>query len=749
MVNTDAARDDDLTGVVDKLKVARNKGKHKMRAAVQTLVAANRLQQLNDDFSNYLEDKRQDSMASHMSCMTTGTRYGHAKFVEDSPSGKPFELYYNISETLGKDEISTIHRCRNKKTRFHYGVKHVHVSNLDGTVLRTVQDEITSLKLLRGGPYIIRLLDVFDEKNNPENIYLVFEEMKGGNLLERIVTKEVYTEREARQVCKAVFTAIDYCHKKKVAHRDIKPHNIYLTEEGDDTTVRVGNFGFAKKVTHKHSLQTLCGSAQYVAPEIIDYEMKFYDQTCDIWSLGVFTYVLLAGYVPFEGVLDDLTVEILTGKYEFHAEYWADISNSAKDMISSMLVVDPRGRISVAKALASKWMEMEEERLVLRDLSFAQKSIRKSLQPTSKVKAAVDSILDRNKFSSIASMFGNETDIASVVSPSRQHHGSLLTMDMIDEDESFGDSFLWGKQIGNGTFSVVHEVRMKRTKEMFAAKRISRKDLHPSDAIALQDEIEALQQVTKCEEIVTLFNVFDEPDYTFLVFEIMEGGDLIDRIVKKQHYTEFDAKEVSQKLLMGVNYCHKKKIANRDLKPENVLLKAGSDTNVKISDFGYAKKVTFPNSLRTQCGTEGYVAPEILEHRPAYDVSCDMWSLGVIIYIVLGGYRPFRGEGEDVMRQIRYGDYKFHKRYWSHVSDDAKNLIKGMLTVDPEKRITAEKALEDRWIQSSDDVSLKGVELSNNMKDLKNLRNAKRKIKAATKAIIATNKLQSIGGYSF
>lgn len=236
-------------------------------------------------------------------------------------------------------------------------------------------------------------------------------------------------------------------------------------------------------------------------------------------------------------------------------------------------------------------------------------------------------------------------------------------------------------QIGNGTFSVVHEVRMKRTKEMFAAKRISRKDLHPSDAIALQDEIEALQQVTKCEEIVTLFNVFDEPDYSFLVFEIMEGGDLIDRIVKKQHYTEFDAKEVSQKLLMGVNYCHKKKIANRDLKPENVLLKAGSDTNVKISDFGYAKKVTFPNSLRTQCGTEGYVAPEILEHRPAYDVSCDMWSLGVIIYIVLGGYRPFRGEGEDVMRQIRYGDYKFHKRYWSHVSDDAKNLIKGMFLV--------------------------------------------------------------------
>merc|ERR1712157_324380 len=182
---------------------------------------------------------------------------------------------------------------------------------------------------------------------------------------------------------------------------------------------------------------------------------------------------------------------------------------------------------------------------------------------------------------------------------------------------------------------------------------------------------------------------------------------------------------------------------------ENLLLRENSDTDVKISDFGFAKTVTFPNSLRTQCGTEGYVAPEILEHRPAYDVSCDMWSVGVILYIVLGGYRPFRdekGDADEDMRQIRYGEYKFHKKYWEHVSDDAKNLITRMLTVDPVKRITAETALRNRWIQL-DEISLGGTELSNNMKDLKNLRNAKRKVKAATNTIIATNKLSSIGDF--
>ena len=121
-----------------------------------------------------------------------------------------------------------------------------------------------------------------------------------------------------------------------------------------------------------------------------------------------------------------------------------------------------------------------------------------------------------------------------------------------------------------------------------------------------------------------------------------------------------------------------------------------------------------------------------------------MWSLGVIIYIVLGGYRPFRGEGEEVMKQIRYGEYKFHKRYWSHVSDDAKNLITRMLTVDPEKRITAQAALKSRWIRASEETL--GTELSANMQDLKTLRSAKAKMKNVVNTIIATNKLQSLGG---
>jgi serine/threonine protein kinase len=400
-------------------------------------VAANRLKQLNDNFSNYLDKRRQESIVSNISYMTNGTKTGYQKFIEDSPSGKPFKDFYVVGELLGEGGHSYIHRCIRKATKLPYAVKHVQLSKLDKKAKKSLKDEISALRLLRGGPHIVRLFDVFEEK---DDAYLIFEEMKGGNLLARIVEKEVYTEREARQVCKIAFMAINYCHKKKVAIRDIKPENFLLVEEGDDTSVKIVDFAFAKKVTHENCLKTLCGTAQYVAPEILDTNVQGYDHRCDIWSLGVFAYVLLGGYPPFEGILEDLAKEIMRGYYEFHEEYWSEISDSAKQMIAAMLVVNPAERISAADALSCKWMEAEEEQLILRDLTGAQESIRKTLQPTEKVKMAVTAIIARNKLMSIAGMFDNSNGNPTYLQES---------MGMIDEweDETFGDCYLWGEQV--------------------------------------------------------------------------------------------------------------------------------------------------------------------------------------------------------------------------------------------------------------------------------------------------------------
>lgn len=150
-----------------------------------------------------------------------------------------------------------------------------------------------------------------------------------------------------------------------------------------------------------------------------------------------------------------------------------------------------------------------------------------------------------------------------------------------------------------------------------------------------------------------------------------------------------------------------------------------------------------PKSLTTQCGTPGYVAPEILEGKQ-YDTQADMWSLGVIVYILLGGYPPFIEPNQrELFRKIRKGQYEFHDEYWGQVSADAKGLISHLLTVDPDKRYDAKAALSNKWI-GADAKKLAGQDLGANLTQLKKF-NAKRKFKAAVKTVQAVNKMQSLG----
>jgi len=303
-------------------------------------------------------------------------------------------------------------------------------------------------------------------------------------------------------------------------------------------------------------------------------------------------------------------------------------------------------------------------------------------------KKAIKALIQTNKFLSLAGMVGGAVSKDPTVDVDK------LGVEGAVEEDDFEDCYDWGRQIGVGTFSVVHEAVSDETGETYAVKRIPRVDLWEEDAVALQSEITCLQQVSECDCIVHLKEVFDETDFTFMVMELLSGGYLIDKIIERECYDEKSGLIVAKRLITAVEFCHYHQIAIRDLRPENMLLVGGSDTEVKLSDFGYAKVVMQPNSLTTVCGTEGFVAPEILEHSPQYDVQCDMWSMGVVLFILLGGYRPFRGEGDECLEKIRYGDYKFHKKYWGHVSSATKDLISRMLEVDVQRRITAQEALD-------------------------------------------------------
>jgi calcium/calmodulin-dependent protein kinase I len=311
------------------------------------------------------------------------------------------------------------------------------------------------------------------------------------------------------------------------------------------------------------------------------------------------------------------------------------------------------------------------------------------------------------------------------------------------EGATFKGSYSVGKTLGEGAFSVVKEVTNRENRKTYAAKIVTKAKLTREDEVALKDEIAILRNMEH-GHIINLYDVFDENTYYFLVTEIMLGGELFDRIVTKTFYNEKEARDVCQILFTAMDYIHSKGVAHRDLKPENLLLVSKhDDKNIKIADFGFAKKVSGSKCLLTQCGTPGYVAPEIL-HGVPYGTKADMWSSVVIIYILLGGYPPFIEQNQrELFKKIKKGQYEFHVEYWGQISSEAKDLISGLLTVNPDKRISAKKALEDPWITGSDEL-LAGKDLGGNLVQLRKY-NAKRKVRQAVLTLMATNKITSLG----
>lgn len=193
--------------------------------------------------------------------------------------------------------------------------------------------------------------------------------------------------------------------------------------------------------------------------------------------------------------------------------------------------------------------------------------------------------------------------------------------------------------------------------------------------------------------------------------ECMEGGELFQRIQDRAEgaFTEREAAQIMRDICKAVYHLHAMNIVHRDLKPENLLYSRKGNTGIlKLTDFGFAKETLNFNSLQTPCYTPYYVAPEVLGPEK-YDKSCDMWSLGVIMYILLCGFPPFYSNqglaiSPGMKKRIRTGQYDFPNPEWKHVSQDAKELIRGLLKTDPSERLTIEQVMGHNWIAKYADV---------------------------------------------
>lgn len=206
--------------------------------------------------------------------------------------------------------------------------------------------------------------------------------------------------------------------------------------------------------------------------------------------------------------------------------------------------------------------------------------------------------------------------------------------------------------------------------------------------------------------IIKIKDFFDAEDY-YIVLELMEGGELFDRVVGNKRLREATCKLYFYQMLLAVQYLHENGIIHRDLKPENVLLSSQKeDCLIKITDFGQSKILGETSLMRTLCGTPTYLAPEVLNSlgTAGYNRAVDCWSLGVILFICLSGYPPFSEHKSQVSLkdQITSGKYNFIPGVWAEVSEKALDLVKKLLIVDPKARFTTEEALRHPWLQDED-----------------------------------------------
>ncbi|KAM9060194.1 ribosomal protein S6 kinase alpha-2 isoform 3-T3 [Megaptera novaeangliae] len=262
---------------------------------------------------------------------------------------------YEVKEDIGVGAYSVCKRCVHMATDAEYAVKIIDKSKRDPS------EEIEILLRYGQHPNIITLKDVYDDG---KFVYLVMELMRGGELLDRILRQRYFSEREASDVLCTITKTMDYLHSQGVVHRDLKPSNIlYMDESGNPESIRICDFGFAKQLRAENGLlMTPCYTANFVAPEVL--KRQGYDAACDVWSLGVLLYTMLAGFTPFANGPDDTPEDILarigSGKYALSGGNWDSISDAAKDVVSKMLHVDPHQRLTAVQVLRHPWVVNRE-----------------------------------------------------------------------------------------------------------------------------------------------------------------------------------------------------------------------------------------------------------------------------------------------------------------------------------------------------------------------------------------------------
>ncbi|XP_039254874.2 ribosomal protein S6 kinase alpha-5-like [Styela clava] len=619
------------------------------------------------------------------------------------------------------------------------------------------------LEAVRQSPFLVTLHYAFQTNSR---LHLILDYVNGGEMFTHLNLREHFTEPEVKIFIAEILLALEHLHKLGIIYRDIKLENILLDKDGH---VVLTDFGLSKEIIpEEERAYSFCGTIEYMAPEVIRSSGAGHDHTVDFWSLGVLTYELLTGASPFtvEGEKNSQS-EVSKRILSKNPPVPRKISSKAKDLIYSLLEKDPKKRLGSRNILDIKnhpfFSGLDWEKLAKRDIPAPFKPLITNDLDTSNFAdeftlmtpmyspAPTPAITPRTfkgySFMAPSVIFGKQNalngDMAALMQPPKKACRPTTNQlaSMLGESEFFKmfSIDLSEKPLGDGSFSICRRCTERSTGRDYAVKIVSRRW-----DVRSQQELQALDLCQGHDNIVKLHSVHYDKLHCYIVLELLDGGELLAMIRQRGYFTESEASLILRQVASAVAHMHSKDVVHRDLKPENIVFTTCDDSNgnnssnthrrlrrtsssintnmqVKVVDFGFARvRQNCPNNqggssmqpLTTPVFTLQYAAPEILDmtlHQSptgGYDESCDLWSLGVILYAMLSGEIPFMNQGKnlcaaEIMSSIQKGEFSFHGDAWQNISIEAKDLVKGLLTVNPTERLKISDVLKSSWISGS------------------------------------------------
>ncbi|XP_049820493.1 ribosomal protein S6 kinase 2 beta isoform X2 [Aethina tumida] len=607
-------------------------------------------------------------------------------------------------------------------------------------------------------PFIVKLHYAFQTEGK---LYLILDFLRGGDLFSRLSKEVMFTEEDVKFYLAELALALHHLHCLGIIYRDLKPENVLLDADGH---IALTDFGLCKLPLEEGKAYSFCGTVEYMAPEVVN--RKGHSFAADWWSFGVLMFEMLTGSLPFQGAdRKDTMTQILKAKLGMPA----NLSPEAQSLLRVLFKRNPANRLGAGPG----GIEDIKNHEFFATIDFEALPLKKTRPPFQPAVCGPEDAYFDSEFTSKtpkdspgvpASANAHELFRGfSFVAPCLLENGTLPNNNKIETqmksvkttDRNFFDEYNLLEMLGAGSYSVCKLARHKTTGQNYAVK-IIQKSLCDS-----REEVEILLRYGQHPGIVTLKNVYEDANKMYLVLQLLEGGDLLDYMLKK-YLCEREAAAILKRLATAVAYLHENGVVHRDLKPANILF-ASKDCNpesVTICDMGFAKQLRAENGLlMTPCYTANYVAPEVLK-RQGYDAACDIWSLGVILYIMLSSKCPFstapNNSPQQILQRISSGRLDLQSGRWAHVSNEAKILVADMLHIAPQRRPTASKLVAHPWVNGKTASSSVGpqnvtqapqvvVEEPRTSENGQDLGNLKETVAATFKAIATSPQVAHLG----